>query len=263
MGAPEIPLPWLGLGYSLLLFPLGLLLWARAPLVKTTLIALVRMTAQLFFVGLYLQVVFQLNNPWLTGAWLVAMILMADVSITRGCELRLRRFVLPLFVALAAGTAVPLFYFTGLILRRPHLLDAQFAIPIGGMILGNCLRADIIALRDFYQGLRKGEKTYLYLLSQGARLHEATRPFFRDACRAAMAPTIATIATIGLVALPGMITGVILAGANPLTAIKYQIMIMISILSGTAITVGIALRLTTRTSFDAYGILDRRIFRGE
>jgi putative ABC transport system permease protein len=202
-----------------------------------------------------------LNNLWLSAAWLVVMVLVADVSIVRSCSLRLRSIALPLFAALAAGTAVPLLLFVGLILRRPNLMDAQYAIPIGGMILGNCLRADIVGIRTFYEGLRSGERVFLRSLAQGALLHEATRPYLRQACQAALAPTVATMTTIGLVSLPGMMTGAILGGAGPVTAIKYQIAIMISIFSGTAITLALGIYLTTKRSFTPYGVLDRTIFR--
>jgi putative ABC transport system permease protein len=237
------------------------MLWYRIPLIGDTALAVVRMTFQLLFVGLYLQVVFSLNNLWLNGAWLVIMIGVADASITRGCRLRLSRFAGPVFVALLIGTAVPLFFFVGPILKRPHLLDAQYAIPIGGMILGNCLRADIIAISNFYRAIDKNEKVFLNTLAQGARLPEAIRPFHRDAGQSALAPTVATMATIGLVSLPGMMTGVILGGANPMTAIKYQIAIMIAIFSGTAITVTLAIWLTMRSSFIPHGVLDRQIFK--
>jgi len=98
-------------------------------------------------------------------------------------------------------------------------------------------------------------------LAQGAMLHEAIRPHVRKACQAALAPTVATMATIGPVSLPGMMTGVIMGGASPTVAIKYQIVIMISIFSGTAITVALGLWLTTKGSFTPYGLLDRTIFR--
>jgi len=251
----------LAVGYGLLIFPLSILLWYRIPIVGDTLWAIVRMTVQLLFVGLYLEVVFSLNNFWLNGAWLLIMIGVADTSITRGCGLRLGRFAGPLFLALLLGTAVPLFFFVGPILVRPYLLDAQYAIPIGGMILGNCLRADIIGVSNFYRSVRKSEKAFLQVLAQGARFSEATRPFLRDAVQAALAPTVATMATIGLVSLPGMMTGVILGGADPMTAIKYQIAIMIAIFSGTAITVALAIWLTMKSSFTAYGVLDCRIFK--
>ncbi len=251
----------LAAAYLLLAFPFAIMLWYRVPMIGETVVSLVRMTLQLIFVGLYLQVVFKLNNLWLSGAWLLIMITVADVSIVRSCSLKLARIAMPVFGALVAGTAIPLLLFVGLILQRDNLLDAQYAIPIGGMILGNCLRADIVGVRTFYENIRTGEKAFLQSLAQGALLHEATRPHVRKACRAALAPTVATMTTIGLVSLPGMMTGVILGGASPAIAIKYQIAIMISIFSGTSITLALGLWLTSKTSFTPPGPLDRTIFR--
>ncbi|MFH2000969.1 MAG: ABC transporter permease [Planctomycetota bacterium] len=261
MNTVEISTPALALGYLLLLIPLSLMMWTGVPLVRKTWLAVVRMTVQLLFVGLYLQVVFRIDHYSLTLAWLIAMILVADISIVRGCDLRLGRFYSPLFIALFAGTMVPLIYMVSLLFDGSPLLKAQYAIPIGGMILGNCLRADIIGISRFYESLKKDEKSYLHALAQGARLSEATRPYLRDAFHAALAPTIATMSTIGLVSLPGMMTGVILAGANPMMAIKYQILIMLAIFSGTALTVALAIVLTRKSSFTAYGILDKTIFK--
>ncbi len=261
MGAQPINNFALASFYLLLIIPLGIFLWFRIPLLGRTLIAVLRMTVQLLFVGLYLQVVFRWNNPWINGLWLIVMITVADLSIIRGSDLKTRRFLLPLFGALVIGTAIPLFAFLGPLLRRPTLMDAQYVIPIGGMILGNCLRADLIGIRAFYGSLKKKEKPFLLSLAQGARLHEAIRPYLREACQSALAPTVATIATIGLVALPGMMTGVILGGTNPATAIKYQIAIMIAIFSGTAITVILAVLMSIKTSFTHFGTLNPDAFR--
>lgn len=256
MGAVDLSIDGLVIYYILLIIPLGLMLWLHIPMIGKALVSIVRMTLQLAFVGLYLQVVFKINSPWLNSLWLVVMVGVADFSIIRGCGLRLARFAGPLFGALVAGTALPLLFFVGPLLKRPNLMDAQYVIPIGGMILGNCLRADIIGIRNFYESLKKGEKAFILSLAQGARLKEAILPYLRDACEAALMPTVATIATIGLVALPGMMTGVILGGANPLTAIKYQIAIMIAIFTGTAITVVLGILMTIRSSFTPYGVLD-------
>ncbi|MFP4259379.1 MAG: ABC transporter permease [Desulfovermiculus sp.] len=116
-------------------------------------------------------------------------------------------------------------------------------------------------MNNFYQAIKTNEKAYHQSLAYGAGLTEALTPFFREALRSALAPTLASMATIGLVSLPGMMTGVILAGSDPFTAIKYQIGIMIAIFSGTSITVFLGIRLTVRNSFNSYGILDHNIFR--
>lgn len=253
--------PWgLVAGYGLLIFPFAILLWAKAAVVGKVAVSVVRMTVQLLFVGLYLQVVFKLNDPWLNGLWLLVMITVADVSIVRGAGLSVRRLAVPLFVALLAGTAVPLLYFVGVILFRSNLLEARFVIPIGGMILGNCLRADIIGLRKYYQSIRQGNKAFLQQLAEGATLSEATRPYLRTALQEALAPTIASMATIGLVSLPGMMTGVILGGSDPSVAVMYQIAIMIAIFTGTSITILLAILLSRKIAFDGYGLLNRGLF---
>ena len=260
MNVTDISFAQLAIGYVLLLFPLSILLWYGVALISDTLISIFRMTAQLLFVGFYLQVVFQWNNPWINFLWIAVMVLVADTSIIRSCGLRVRRFAVPLAIALLAGVLVPLLLFLVVIIRPDPVLDARYIIPIAGMILGNCLRADIVGIRGFYEAIRKQEKVYLTALAAGATLHEAVLPFMREALDAALRPTVATMATIGIVSLPGMMTGVILGGANPMTAIKYQIAIMLAIFSGTAITVVLAIYLTLRKSFTAYGMLDRDIF---
>lgn len=250
----------LALAYLLLAAPLAIMLWLRLPMIGKTLIAAVRMTLQLLFVGFYLQIIFDLNNLLLTGLWVLVMLVVADLSIIRGCGLRIRRMVVGVFVSLLVGTLIPLLFFIFFIFQDSAAFGAQYVIPISGMILGNCLRADIIGIQTFYDGLRHREKSYIHALAQGATLHEALLPFVRKAYQAALAPTVAAMATIGLVALPGMMTGVILGGGNPMTAIKYQIAIMIAIFAGTALTVILAIRLTAVGNISAEGLLKEEIF---
>lgn len=260
MGATDIGWWALGGAYLLLAIPLGVILWLRVPILGGTLIAVARMTVQLLFVGFYLETLFRLNNAWLNLMWLLVMIGVADVSILRGCGLRLRRLAAPVFFSLVLGTIVPLAALLLGLLGHAHPLDARYAIPLAGMILGNCLRADIIGIRAFYDRLRSTKRRYLQRLAAGATFNEALRPYLREAFRSALAPTVATMATIGLVALPGMMTGVILGGTDPVVAIKYQIAIMLAIFSGTALTVFAAILLTLRSSFTPAGLLKPGIF---
>ena len=246
--------------YLLAVVPLLALLWWRVPLVTTTLIALVRMSVQLLFVAVYLQVIFRLDRPWLTGLWMVAMIVAADWSIVRGCGFAWRRALLPLAVGLVLGTAVPLLVLMLGVLGRAAVLEPRYAIPLAGMILGNCLRADIVGLKSAFGALRRERKAYELHLAWGARAGEAFAPYAAAALRTALEPTIATIATIGLVSLPGMMTGVILGGTDPMTAVSYQIAIMAAIFAGTTLTVMVAVVLLRRTAFDAAGNLDHSLF---
>ncbi|HMP68212.1 MAG TPA: ABC transporter permease [Pirellulaceae bacterium] len=256
----DLTLTGLIICYLLLIFPLAIILWLRVPILKSLGLALLRMTVQLLLVGFYLRFLFSLDHPAVNLAWLLIMILVADASVLSGSGLRLRRLGGGLFLAMAVGTLLPVLVFTGGILRLPRLLEAQYLIPIAGMVLGNCLRADIVGLRAFYGAMHKNRNACRQALACGATLNEMIRPWYRDALDAALAPTIATMATVGLVSLPGMMTGVILAGADPFTAIKYQLAIMIAIFTGTALTVFLAIRFTLPLAFDPYGNLHETIF---
>jgi len=248
------------LGYLLLIAPIFFILHFKIKLKKKLLVSLIRMTLQLLFVGLYLQFVFDLNAWWLNILWLVVMLVAADISMLTASNLRLRKFSLPIFVSLLIGTGLPLLYFIAVVLKLPNILDARYFIPIAGMIMGNSLRADIVGLSTFYSSIHSSEKAYLFSLASGASLNEAIRPYLREAYSASLAPTIATMSTIGLVSLPGMMTGIILGGTDPGVAIKYQIAIMIAIFTGTAIAVIMGILLTVKTSFTKFGTLDTDIF---
>ena len=245
----------LALGYMLMLVPMGIILVYKIRVFSALCFSILRMTVQLLFVGFYLQVLFKLNYWWLNIAWLLVMLTVADLSILGRCKLKMKTFLFPLLGSLVAGTAVPLLYFTGVIIRTPNLIDAAYFIPLAGMIAGNCLRTSIIGINSFYTSARKKQKTMQHELSMGASLPEAIWPHFRAAAEAALSPTIATMATIGLVALPGMMTGIILGGTEPMTAIKYQIAIMIAIFTGTTINVVLGINLTRKKAFSRWGTL--------
>lgn len=249
------------LGYLLLIIPIAILLIYRIKLMKNLTISLLRLTIQLLLVGLYLQFLFKLNAWWLTVLWLLFMIFAADVSLLFACKLSLRRFLFPIFLSLLAGTLIPLVYMLGIIIQLPNLLEAQYFIPIAGMIIGNSLRADIIGLSRFYDLIRSDEKCYFLSLAQGATLRESVLPYIQRAFSASLAPSLATMATIGIVSLPGMMTGIILGGTNPGVAIKYQIAIMIAIFTGTTLTVILGIILTIKRSFSKYGVLNPLIFK--
>lgn len=261
MNTPPMDIWGLVIGYGLLIIPFAVLLWAKVPVMGKVAVAVIRMTVQLLFVGLYLQVVFIMDKPWLSGLWVLVMIIVADFSILRNSGLRFRKLAVPLFISLLVGTGVPLLYFVGAILWRPNVLEARFVIPIGGMILGNCLRSDVIGLRKFFQTIRTGEKAFNQQLADGATLTEVTKPYLAAALQEANAPMIATMATTGLVSLPGMMTGVILGGQDPRVAVMYQIAIMITIFSGAVLTILLAVLLARKTAFNDYGLLNRDIFK--
>lgn len=255
MGTGQLEWLQLAIGYSLFLIPVLIFYIFRTGLVTATLVAAVRMTLQLLFVGFYLEVIFELDHPALNTAWLAVMVMVAGFTILRRSELRLRYFLLPVFSGLIAGLSVTIVFLLILVLQLPDPATARYLIPLSGMILGNCLNTSIVGLRSWKQSLDQEKELYLFYLSCGATITEAMNPFITKALKDAFQPSVASIATIGLISLPGMMTGQILGGSNPITAIQYQILIMIGILTATTITVTSSILIAKVLSFDAFGMM--------
>ncbi len=258
----DISYPLMLTMFGLLLLPIAICYYLKIPVVKTTIIAVSRMTVQLVLVALYLEFLFRVNSIWLNFAWVLVMLLVANSSIINSSGLRVRVFFLPLFAGVAIGTLVVVFFMVFITVQPQPFYDARYIIPITGMVLGNCLRANVISLERFYSSIRKNEKEFLSYLLMGATLKEAVAPYMREAAKAAFAPTIATMTTLGLVSLPGMMTGQILGGSLPVVAIKYQIAIMLAIFSATVLTAVINIRLSMGVSFSEYHTLNKQIFSG-
>lgn len=228
---------------------------------QTLLTSIVRMCVQLGFVGLYLEFLFAFNSPILNGAYLLIMVTIACQSIVRTCRLKLKLFFLPVFFSLLIPFGVVLSFFNAVVVRIDNLFDAKYLIPIGGMLLGNSLRSVIIGLGSFYSGIRKDEKAYLYSVSLLNNRLKALTPYFKDSFSAAIAPITASMATIGLVSLPGMMTGQILGGSIPMVAIKYQIAIMLSIFYAQYFTTILAILFSLKAGFNDLDVLNKKIFR--
>lgn len=262
-GASDIT--YLALGLCLLLFavPLTIFIVFKVKLVKVTLWSALRMGVQLALVGIFLKYIFEWNNNWANVAWLFAMITFAAFSVVGTTGLRYRQYILPVLFAFLISSVSVLLYFNGIVANLDNVLDARYLIAIAGMLLGNSLRGTIIGIGVFYRGVKRDGNRYFYSLASGATRYEAMAPFFRRGMTSALKPALANMATMGLVFLPGMMTGQIISGENPLLAIRYQIAIVVAIFVIATVTVTLTILFTVKTSFDAYGTLKEGIFRQE
>ncbi len=260
MEALDIPLARFALLYLLLLLPLFFLWRLKLGLGREVLIGTVRMSVQLFLVGIYLKYIFAINSLLLNLLWIMVIMVVANLTILKKAGLAVQKLFWPSLAGVVCGTLVVLGVFLFLVVRPTPLYDARYMIPLAGMLLGNCMNGNILSLERFYSGLRKNETTFLSYLLMGATLKEAVHPFMREAMRSSLAPTIATMMTIGIVSLPGMMTGQILGGSFPLVAIKYQIMIMIGIFASLVISMVTSLYLSLPFAFDRMLMLRPEIF---
>lgn len=259
-----IELSWfqLAIGFLSLLIPSAILWWYKTGLNRKLVIATIRMTLQLLFVGYYLEYLFEYDNPWLNLAWILVMVIVADfATIDRSGLKQKASLVIPIFGATFLGIVMIDFFFLEVVIQLRTILEAQYAIPITGMVLGNCLRSNVIGINDFYYNLKDNKERYQFYLASGATRSEALYPFFQRALQKSANPTLASMATIGLVSLPGMMTGQILSGSSPMTAIQYQIMIMLAIFTGTILSVFLAIIFSNRFVFFENDMPDPSIYK--
>lgn len=255
-------LPYLTLLFytCLIIIPIIIFYYLKLRLTKKFLISVGRMIVQLLLVGLYLKFIFSLNNILINIGWVLLMLFVANISILYQSGLSFKKFYLRTFPAYFLS-ALFIFFSLLLIFDFNTLISARYLIPLEGMVLGNILRSNIIGLERFYSELLKGEKEYIQYLLLGAKTSEALKPFLREAYKAAITPQIGGMATIGLVSLPGMMTGQILGGSSPIVAIKYQIMIMIAIFLSVSISVFLSINFSKKSAFDNFNRLDKEIYR--
>ncbi|MBP3614693.1 MAG: ABC transporter permease [Bacteroidaceae bacterium] len=241
------------LGLLLMALPIYFFGKYNTGMVKSTIIAVVRMVVQLQLVGLYLKYLFLWDNPLLNIAWVLIMVVVAtETSLTR-TKLKRSVMMIPLLVGFITAALLIGGYFLGIVLKLDNIFDAQYFIPILGILMGNMLGVNVIGLNTFYYNLMREKSCYYYLIGNGATIDEATAPFVRQALTRAFSPAIANMAVMGLVALPGTMIGQILGGSSPDVAIKYQMMIIVITISASIISLMSTLYLSKRASFDAMG----------
>ena len=207
--------------FFLLVIPIFISRRIQLELERSTLEAVLKMSIQLFLAGIFLNFIFDLNNGFLNLAWIGVMIFFASYTTIKNTELNMKKMFLPIILAIAFANLAVLLYINKFVIDLENILDAPYLIPIAGMLLGNALRGNVIGVGDFYNYLKRNENRYLYSLSVGAGMYDAVLPYMRKSLRTAVKPTLANIESIGIVALPGMMTGQILGGTSPLIAIKY------------------------------------------
>jgi len=254
---------WLDLflGYTMLAIPILVLWYYKTGMVRNTIISVLRMTVQLFLVGLYLKYLFELNNAWVNVVWVVAMIIISTATTIKRSELSLRLFAIPIALGSLISLLVVNSFFLGVILRLDYMFDARYFISITGLIMGNIMQRNIIVLSSFYTNLSRNSLQYNFAIASGANRREAITPYMREALKIAFNPLIATMTVMGLIALPGTMTGQILGGSSPEIAIKYQIVLMLSVFVAAMITVVVTIVFANRRAFDEFDNIRPNIIR--
>ena len=260
-----IPIGWQGLALATLFVVFVGIVSIRMSLgiTKDLAIATVRTYVQLLALGFVLRAVFRINNAWLVVGLILLMVLAAAQIVLKRSPDAPPGIFGSAFVAMALTGFIVTFAVTGVIVQVKPWYLPQYVIPLAGMVLGNSMTGIALAIERVYSDFDAREDELLALTALGATPWEAAHGSIRDALRAGLIPTINSMAAAGLVFIPGMMAGQILAGADPVTATGYQIVVMLMVAAATALGSLVALLLTYHRRFTPDGTFLEKGFRRE
>jgi UDP-glucose/iron transport system permease protein len=236
--------------YLLFLMSFYVIFYYRLKLEKDAIISTLRMTVQLFLAGLLLKYIFKFNEWYIVLLILLIMLMFGVHTILGRTGIKLKRTFPYLFISMLIGCGLTMVFFVFVVIRQSPWYDARYLIPLFGMIVGNSMNSCALALERLYSGMKDTRDNVEAMLSLGATPNEATRISFLKAFKAAILPTVTAMAGMGVVHLPGMMTGQILSGSEPMIAVKYQIAIMLAILSSSVFSSFLILKLETGLFFN-------------
>lgn len=216
---------------------------------KDLAIGTLRSIVQLAAMGYLLKIIFGLNSIVFVMIIFIAMTFFAAEIIKGRVKKQKVSYFLPTLLSVQITFFLVTFIVTAFIVQVKPWWSPQYFITMGGMIAGNSMSALAISLDRFFSDLKSGRQEVEMQLCLGASSTEASKNIFRNALRAGMIPSINNMMGAGLVTIPGMMTGQILAGSDPTEAFKYQIVVMLMLVASTAIASLIVLKLIHKKCF--------------
>lgn len=235
-GIVNIELVDLALSYGLILLSIALARLRRVGQEWQMFWASLRMVIQLLGVGYLLHFVFAVHSPLPVIAILFVMGAFSLQVIGGRIKKKMPHFYRVVGSSIFVGCGGVTLLFCGLIVRYTPWYDPRYLIPLAGMIVGNAMNAATLAAERLASEMRERRDEIETALCLGATGRQASDSAVRSAFRAALMPTVNTMAAMGIVSLPGMMTGQILSGTEPVVAVRYQIAIMCAITGAVAIT---------------------------
>ncbi len=216
---------------------------------KTLLWSSCRALLQLCAMGFIMAFVIKSNNPWLVLA-LIAVMLVAAVQITLSRATGVPKGMAgPVLLSLVVTMLIMVSLVTELIIRPQPWYAPQLVVPLTGMLLGNTVSTLAVGLSRFFESMRERRDEVDTLLALGATPWEAARPSIVSSIRLGLLPTTASLASAGIVTVPGMMAGQVIAGGNPIEAAKYQFLILAVIAALTLLADSLIMLMVYRKCF--------------
>ncbi|KFI94109.1 ABC transporter ATP-binding protein [Bifidobacterium saguini DSM 23967] len=216
---------------------------------KTLLWSACRALLQLCAMGFIIGYVIRANNVFLVFA-VIAVMLVAAVQITLSRAKGVPKGLAgPVLLSLTITMLLMISLVTELVVRPHPWYAPQLVVPLTGMLLGNTVSALAVGLSRFYESMNERRDEIDTLLALGSTAWEAARPSIVSSIRLGLLPTTATLASCGIVTIPGMMAGQVIAGGDPLEAAKYQFVVFAAIAALTLVADSLIMTMVYRTCF--------------
>jgi putative ABC transport system permease protein len=248
-GAVSLSFLQFSLIYLLLIIVLLIMKKSKVNQTKLLLVASLRMSVQLVMVGYVLQYIFSNPKPMFTVIFLVIMIAFSVHRVISSRKDLNHNFKIAIGASLTFSGLFVLIFFVTIVVNK-SIFNPQYTIPLAGMIIGNAMTGINIAIKTFMDAISKEQNKINTLLNLGVDPKAILKPFANNALETALIPTLNSMLGMGIIFLPGMMTGQILSGTLPTTAIMYQIAIMIAICTSVCITVFLSLNLGYKSLYN-------------
>lgn len=221
------------------------------PREKEILLSTVRMSLQLVLTGYILVYIFDNSNPFYTLLAILIMEVFAVYNIYKRSKIKLSEKIKSIIAfSMVTGTILSMFYFILVVISPSPWYDPRYFVSIAGMIIGNSMTGISLGVNRLVSGMNEQKHLVEAALMLGATPKAASKHIVSSAFDSAILPTVNSMVGMGIVFLPGMMVGQILSGTSPVTAIGYQIAIMLGILGSVSLTVILFVQLGFKTFFN-------------
>ncbi len=221
------------------------------PREKEVLLSSIRMTLQLIIAGFILVYLFENPSPFYTLAILIIMEVFAVYNVIKRTKKKLsKKMKRAISISIITGTVSSILLFLFMIVRVKPWFNPQYFIPISGMLIGNSMTGITLGVTKLVDDMESKRDFVEAALMLGATPKMSVKEIVDGAFDSAIIPTINSMVGMGIVFLPGMMTGQILSGVSPITAIEYQIAIMLGILISVTLTTILFVNLGYNTYFN-------------
>jgi len=227
--------------------------WRRAELEQDIAVAVLRSFIQLTAVGYVIQAIFDTDSLWLVVALLAGMVAFGTWT-ARGRASGVPEVTGPILLALAVAAAVTLGLVVGLGVFKA---EPRYLVPVGGMVIGNSMTAVAVTLNRLADEMHDGRRQIEAMLALGATSQQAARAIVARSLRSGMIPLVDSTKTTGIVFFPGTMVGMLVAGAEPVDAVRLQMVLLWVLLGAVALAGLIAVSFGYRGFFtDAHQLRD-------